>query len=132
MLVDAREVGRGGRLRTAAQLLLHRTRDERALIQLAEDVGQCGGGDVASDAHRLELARDAHTATTLHVHRLARIGARDAGIVQRPVFEEACDRQVNVGRVVIAIEQAGAAAGNRELAACQQAEAVGIGVSHRT
>ena len=53
--------------------------------------------------------------------------SRDAAVVERPRLDQPCDRVVGFLGGVLAVEEAAAHAGHRQLAAAQELQALGIG-----
>ena len=126
-MIEARVFGRVCRPWPSAQLLLQRARDERALVLLAEDLGDGFGRDLLVDAARQKLANDAQASPALGLDRRARVGLREPLIVEAAGFEEVFDGRVDGVVGVLTGAQAIAAFGDGVGATRQEMEGVEIG-----
>src|SRR4029453_15656589 len=82
VLIEPGILGRIGRLWPSAQLLLERSRHERALVLLAKDLADGSRSHVLVDAPGLQLAHHSQASSAFDLHRCSGIGGSQAPVVE--------------------------------------------------
>ena len=127
VLVESRVLGGGDRRAPVAQFLLDGAVDQRPFVDIAEDVGDSGGGDVAGDALGVKFTLYTEAPAAFDVHSRPRVRVGHAVVVERSRFNQVRDGGVDIVARVLAIEQARAALGYRQFAAGEEAQRIGEG-----